>query len=384
MVLMGLYHHGGGPTSRELPAWTAAKIGVEFGLSPGPTPEFAKGFRQGRNAMLQGLGYAGFGSDRLDDWRQFGTSLVGLQAVERGPQLLAFRMDDRKQRIVIDRSMAEGTRFFGWEVADRTALDALAAKLEAAHIDVTSEPQTLADARRARALISFRDPAGNRLEAFYGAEIDDAPFRPGRSISGFRTGPLGLGHAVLTVNNIDPVMAFYVDVLGFGLSDYMQKPFCAYFFHVNARHHSLALIETGRNGMHHLMVELFSLDDVGQSYDVALSEPNRVSVTLGRHTNDFMTSFYCKTPSSFMVECGWGGREIDPATWQPVEMQDGPSLWGHERVWLPEKDRDVARDMRMRAANAGLRAPVQVMEGNYKLMAGTCAWWDGVRKQPAP
>jgi 2,3-dihydroxybiphenyl 1,2-dioxygenase len=330
--------------------------------------------------MLQGLGYAGFGSDKLDDWRQFGTSLVGLQAVERGNSLLAFRMDDRKQRIVIDRSMADGMRFFGWEVADRTALEALAAKLEAARIDVTSEPQTLADARRVRALISFHDPAGNRLEAFYGAEIDDAPFCPGCSISGFRTGPLGLGHAVLTVDNIDATMAFYVDVLGFGLSDYMQKPFRAYFFHVNARHHSLALIETGRCGMHHLMVELFSLDDVGQSYDVALSEPDRVSVTLGRHTNDFMTSFYCKTPSAFMIECGWGGREIEPANWQPVEMQDGPSLWGHERVWLPEKDRDVARDMRMRAAQAGLRAPVQVMEGNYKLMSGTCAWWDGVRK----
>jgi len=329
--------------------------------------------------MLQGLGYAGFGSDKLDDWRQFGTSLVGLQAVERGNSLLAFRMDDRKQRIVIDRAMPDGSRFFGWEVADRAALDALAAKLEAAHIAVKNEPQALADARRVRTLISFHDPAGNRLEAFYGAEIDETPFSPGRSISGFRTGPLGLGHAVLTVDNIDPMMAFYVDVLGFGLSDYMREPFRAYFFHVNARHHSLALIETGRNGMHHLMVELFSLDDVGQSYDIASSRDDCVSVTLGRHTNDFMTSFYCKTPSSFMVECGWGGREIDPATWQPVEMHEGPSLWGHERVWLPPKDRDVAREMRLRAAQAGLRAPVQVMEGNYKLMAGTCAWWDGVR-----
>jgi 2,3-dihydroxybiphenyl 1,2-dioxygenase len=329
--------------------------------------------------MLQGLGYAGFGSDRLDDWRQFGTSLVGLQAVERSRELLAFRMDDRKQRIVIDRSMADGARFFGWEVADRTALDALAAKLEAAHVDVTSEPQTLADARRVRALISFHDPAGNRLEAFHGAEIDDTPFRPGRSISGFRTGPLGLGHVVLMVENIEPIMAFYTKVLGFGLSDYIEKPFRAYFFHVNPRHHSLALIETGRTGMHHLMVELFSLDDVGQSYDVALSE-DRVNVTLGRHTNDLMTSFYAKTPSTFMIECGWGGREIDPATWQPVEMHHGPSLWGHERVWLPEKDRDVAREMRMNAAREGLRAPVQVMEGNYRLMSGTCAWWDGVRK----
>jgi 2,3-dihydroxybiphenyl 1,2-dioxygenase len=327
---------------------------------------------------IQALGYVGFGSADLDGWRQFGTGLVGLQAVERSPSLLSFRMDDRKQRIVIDRSMPDGARFFGWELADAAALDQFAARLQAAKIDVTAEPQTLTDNRRVRSLISFRDPAGNRLEAFYGAEIADTPFSPGRSISGFRTGPLGVGHAVLTVENIDTMMAFYVDVLGFGLSDYIEKPFRAYFFHVNARHHSLALIETGKNGMHHLMVELFSLDDVGQCYDIALTEPERVSVTLGRHTNDLMTSFYAKTPSSFMVECGWGGRDIEPQTWQPFEMKAGPSLWGHERVWLPPADREVAREMRMRAAASGLRAPVQVMDGNYTLLSGTCPWWDGV------
>jgi 2,3-dihydroxybiphenyl 1,2-dioxygenase len=328
---------------------------------------------------LQALGYVGFGSADLDGWRQFGTGLVGLQAVERSASLLAFRMDDRKQRIVIDRAMPDGARFFGWEVADAAALDQLGARLEAAKLEVIAEPQTLADNRRVRSLISFRDPAGNRLEAFYGAEIADTPFRPGRSMSGFRTGPLGVGLAVLTVANIDAVMPFYVDVLGFGLSDYIEKPFRAYFFHINARHHSLALIETGNNGMHHLMVEMFSLDDVGQSYDIALSEPERVNVTLGRHTNDFMTSFYTRTPSSFMVECGWGGRDIEPKTWQPFEMTAGPSLWGHERVWLPPADREVARQMRMHAAASGLRAPVQVMDGNYKLMAGTCPWWDGAK-----
>ncbi len=327
---------------------------------------------------VQALGYAGFGSARLDDWRQFGTGLVGLQAVERSRSLLAFRMDDHKQRIVIDASMPEGARFFGWEVADAAALEKLAADLERAEVEVSAEPQSLADARRVQSLISFCDPAGNRLEAFFGADIDDSPFCPGRSISGFRTGALGLGHAVLTVENIDAVMPFYVDVLGFGLSDYMQKPFRAFFFHVNARHHSLALIETGHNGMHHLMVELFSLDDVGQAYDVALSEAERVSVTLGRHTNDLMTSFYAKTPSSFMVECGWGGREIDPASWRPFELQDGPSLWGHERVWLPPAAREEAREMRLRAAASGLRAPVQVMDGNFQRLTGACPWWDEV------
>src|ERR1700694_6108417 len=97
--------------------------------------------RSGRRAMsLQALGYAGFGSSSLDDWRQCGTGLVGLQAVERSASLLAFRMDDRMQRIVIDRSMPDGARFFGWEVADAAALEALASRLGKAGGGVTRAP----------------------------------------------------------------------------------------------------------------------------------------------------------------------------------------------------------------------------------------------------
>ena len=68
-----------------------------------------------------------------------------------------------------------------------------------------------------------------------------------------------------------------------------------------------------------------------------------------------MTSFYARSPSNFMIECGWGGRDIDPATWQPFELHDGPSLWGHERVWLPPEKPVDARELRMRAAASAWR-----------------------------
>ena len=64
-------------------------------------------------------------------------------------------------------------------------------------------------------------------------------------------------------------MPFYQELLEFKLSDYWLRPFPGYFFHVNPRHHSLALVETGKNMVHHMMMELFSLDDVGQGYDLA-------------------------------------------------------------------------------------------------------------------
>ena len=99
---------------------------------------------------IQALGYLGIGSDKLDDWASYATNWLGLQAVDRSAGVRAFRMDDRKQRLVIDRSMPEGQRYFGWEVVDAAALDALAGRLEDAGVAVTSEPLALADQRFVR------------------------------------------------------------------------------------------------------------------------------------------------------------------------------------------------------------------------------------------
>jgi 2,3-dihydroxybiphenyl 1,2-dioxygenase len=328
---------------------------------------------------LDGLGYVGVRARSLADWTDFGTRLLGMQLVDRSAKSLALRMDDRKQRLVVSEDGGEGVGFFGWEVADAAELDAIAARLEAAGVAVARGSRALADERRVKDLIVFSDPLGNRVEIFHGPEIASDPFKPGRAISGFRTGPLGMGHAVLHVENIEAPIAFYRDVLGFRLSDYMLRPFKAHFFHVNPRHHSLAFIETGRNATHHLMVELYSLDDVGQGYDLAYGEQGRVGVTLGRHINDEVTSYYANTPSGFMMEYGWGGRSIETEGWQPEEIPFGPSLWGHERMWMTEEGRTEARKLRIAGAATGLRRPVNVMEGNYKLAPGTCAWWDQTR-----
>jgi 2,3-dihydroxybiphenyl 1,2-dioxygenase len=325
---------------------------------------------------VEALGYVGIGAGNLDEWSSFATTWLGMESVEGGAASRAFRMDERRQRLAIDRDLPEGSRNFGWEVADAAALDRLAARLERAGIAVKAEPAALADRRAVRSLISFADPAGHRLEAFHGAALADAPFRPGRAISGFRTGRLGMGHAVLTVVEAEPLLRFYRDLLGFRLTDYIMTPFKAYFLRVNPRHHSLALIETGKHGLHHLMVELYSLDDVGQGYDIALGEPERIATTLGRHPNDCMTSFYLRSPSGFMVEYGWGGRDIDEARWQPSEVTAGPSLWGHDRAWLPPEQRRQARDLRLGAAARGQRAPVQVLDGNYQRLDGACPWWN--------
>ncbi len=327
---------------------------------------------------LLSLGYLGISTRALGDWLDYGPGLLGLQPVDRSSRTVAFRMDDRCQRLHVEEDGLAGCRFFGWEVADARALDEAAAHLERHEVTVHRGDRALAAQRRVADLIHVRDPLGNRVEIFHGGEIAAEPFRPGRSISGFRTGPLGMGHIVLTVERIDDVVPFYRDVLGFRLSDYALEPFKAFFFHVNPRHHSLAFVETGGPGVHHLMMELMNLDDVGQGYDLAQQRDGNIGATLGRHTNDFMTSFYSWTPSEFMVEYGWGGREIDPQTWQPAELVHGPSMWGHDRTWLDEERRAHARDMRLNAAASGVRQPVQVLPGNHTAMSIECAWWQSL------
>ena len=320
-------------------------------------------------STIQALGYIGLRSRHLEDWSRFATGLLGMQQVDHGGPSRSFRMDDRRQRLVVSDTSGEGLDVLGWEVADADALAFLAARLEAHGTAVTPGTAALADERHVADLIVFHDPAGNRLEAFWGQETATDPFRPGRPVSGFKTGPLGMGHVVLNVAEVETLLPFYTDDLGFRVSDYGLTPYKLYFFHVNGRHHSFAMVGSGRTGLHHFMVELFSLDDVGQGYDLAQLDEGRVAYTLGRHTNDHVTSFYANTPSGFFIEYGWNGLVIQPETWAPHETFDGPSLWGHERLYMEEPARTRMREMRLAAAAKGVRAPVSLPD---------CPWLDAV------
>ncbi len=308
---------------------------------------------------LTSLGYIGIQSSHANDWTEFATRILGMQKVDNAASQRAFRMDDRKQRLIISKDNNEGLAFMGWEVASSDDLEQLAHRLENAGVAVTLEGGALAGQRHVARLISFQDPEGNQIEVFCDPEVATDPFQPGRPISGFKTGAMGMGHAVLHAVNVDLMLPFYRDLLGFKVSDYGTRPYKLYFFHLNGRHHSFAMVGSGRQGMHHFMVELCSLDDVGQGYDVVLQQQELLAYTMGRHSNDHITSFYSNSPSGFFVEYGWGGLVIDPDTWEPHETFDGPSYWGHDRLYLPEdsETRIHLREMALDAARRGLRAP---------------------------
>src|ERR1700691_6071056 len=105
----------------------------------------------------QALGYVGVRAKDLGDWASYGSGLLGLQRIDKSRSTLAFRMDDRKQRLLVEADGGSGIGFFGWEAAGATALDALAARLESGEIKVARGTRALADERHVKDLIVLND-----------------------------------------------------------------------------------------------------------------------------------------------------------------------------------------------------------------------------------
>src|SRR5215204_5738933 len=100
----------------------------------------------------QSLGYLGVRAMVMSDWGSYGSRMLGLQRIDKSARTMAFRMDDRQQRIIVDADGGEGLGFFGWEVADATALDAVSGRLEKAGVPAARGSRALADDRRVKDL----------------------------------------------------------------------------------------------------------------------------------------------------------------------------------------------------------------------------------------
>ncbi len=288
-------------------------------------------------AGVSQLGYLGIGVKNVAAWEKFAAEIIGFEVGERGDDgALLLRMDEYHHRLAIHPGGDDDLAYIGWEVPDAQALRVVADQLKAAGVAVAEGAKADAQARRVVELIKFRDPNGVASEVFYGPLISAERFMSPRPIGGFRAGAMGLGHFILVVDDPDKTARFYTEALGFRITDYITTEVAPgvtlrlTFMHCNARHHTLALlpIPNAPKRLNHIMIELNSIDDVGDTYYLCQDRKIPIVRSLGRHTNDHMVSFYMQTPSGFDIEYGWGGRIVDDRSWQ-VQSYTSGSTWGH-------------------------------------------------------
>jgi len=281
-----------------------------------------------------GLGYLGVGATDMGGWRAFATRVFGMEVLPRADGGLDLRIDEARRRIALYPADQDRVVHIGWEVADAAALAGLAARLRGAGIEVREGTAQTCAERGVEALAQFVEPhTAMSYELFVGAARGAQAFRPSRPISGYKTGAEGLGHVMLAAADREAAVAFHREMLGFEISDHIDEPpIHATFMHCNARHHTLAIVdpfgEVKSGDFGHLMLEATSLDDVGSGYDAVLADGLKLHLSLGKHSNDHMHSFYVYCPSGFPIEYGYGGRAITPG-WE-VARYDSIRIWGHQ------------------------------------------------------
>lgn len=278
------------------------------------------------------LGYAGVNVVELDKLQHVLDKICGAEVHRDGERLYA-RVDERHHRLAFYKAEAMSLAYMGLEVESLDALRAAENELRGKGLEVTRATAAEREERAVLDMIHLRGPDGVRIELFFGAVLEKLPLKPGRAISGFVTGELGLGHVVLACADRDAATRFYTEHFSFRLTDYIfWSEAEATFLHCNPRHHTLALMNPCfgmvPGQFNHLMLQVKSIDDVGRAYDIVLEEGIPMVMNLGRHTNDQMTSFYVKTESGFAIEYGYGGVEVDDHDWD-VKVFNAPALWGH-------------------------------------------------------
>jgi 2,3-dihydroxybiphenyl 1,2-dioxygenase len=279
--------------------------------------------------MIRSFAYVGFTSPDAGQWRTFGPEVLGAQLADHSDDgAVALRIDELAARIVVHPGSTNDVAYVGWDCGDSVGLAETVDRVEAAGIPVTTD-MAAAAVRQVDELRTFTDPWGFRHELTVGLRHVGS-FTPGRPMSGFLTGEQGLGHMVFLLPDLDEGLRFYTETLGFLVSDHIEMGLSLRFLHCNPRHHTLALgAVPGMVGIHHIMLEVNSLDDVGAAIDIVNARNLPIAMSFGKHTNDWMLSFYVRTPSGFEIEYGTGGRHIDDSVWE-IETYDAMSEWGHK------------------------------------------------------
>jgi 2,3-dihydroxybiphenyl 1,2-dioxygenase len=203
---------------------------------------------------------------------------------------------------------------------------------------VTPGDEAESTARRVRRLLRAEAPWGVPVELVVGLERAATPYASPLVPGGFLTEGVGFGHAVFATTAFDESCRFLVEGMGMRRSDWLAMEVVegieleVWFFHCNARHHTVALARAPfalPQALHHLMVEVRDRDDVGAAFDRAWATDLAIPNGLGRHDNDGMFSFYVQSPAGFQVEVGHGARVVGP-DWDDDRRYDRISAWGHQ------------------------------------------------------
>jgi catechol 2,3-dioxygenase-like lactoylglutathione lyase family enzyme len=181
----------------------------------------------------------------------------GLVERSRADGVALLACNDEPYSLELVEGREPGHDHTGWELAHGCSLDDVRAHLE---------DQSLGWEER-EGSVFVADPDGRPIQLLPhrgpATEIERRPQHARPSSAVHVGGPRKLGHVNCLTGDIHLNAAFYVDVLGMRVSDWLDE--AGVWFHIGTDHHVMALVDLGYAHFHHLAFETV---DIGKMRDL--------------------------------------------------------------------------------------------------------------------
>ena len=124
--------------------------------------------------------------------------------------------------------------------------------------------------------------------------------------------PQKISHIVLHSPDNKAMARFFVDVLGFRVSDWIGEFMC--FLRCNSAHHRIAILP-GPPCLNHVAYDMLTIDDMMSGVRRLKQDGVDIRWGPGRHVAGNNTFSYFATPNEFGVEYTSELEEVDESAW---------------------------------------------------------------------
>jgi catechol 2,3-dioxygenase-like lactoylglutathione lyase family enzyme len=275
-------------------------------------------------ARVNEIRYVGYGVSDLAAERAFYRDAWRLREVGTQDDMVYLACEGHDEHHVVRLRAADEQRIDVIALAAETRddVDALHDKVVAAGCKMIFAPRPL-DGLGGGYGFRFFSPDGLPFEV-----SSDVARGPSRHIARWEGVPQKISHIVLHSPDHKAMAQFFVDVLGFRVSDWLGE--FMVFLRCNSVHHRLAILP-GPPCLNHVAYDMLTVDDMMRGIQRLKQSGTDIRWGPGRHTAGNNTFSYFTTPNGFAVEYTSEVEEVDFETHEAKVHEPGPKVmdqWG--------------------------------------------------------
>jgi catechol 2,3-dioxygenase-like lactoylglutathione lyase family enzyme len=268
--------------------------------------------------------YVGYSVVDLEAERAFYADVWGLEPVSSDDDMAWFRAKGHDEHHVVRLRQGDVNRVdvVALAAASKADVDVLAQRVEASGCKIVHEPRALHTPGGGYGF-RFFNPDGMMYEI-----SSDVARGSSGAVARWDGVPEKISHIVFHSPQHKELTQWFVDVLGFKLSDWLGD-FMS-FLRCNSAHHRIALLP-GPACLNHVAYDMEGLDGMMRGIHRLKLKDVDIVWGPGRHTAGNNTFSYFLTPNGFAVEYTSELEEVDDATWEAKVHTPAPMVmdqWG--------------------------------------------------------